>query len=145
MRQLAIFCAVCALAFSSSDASGLARRHVEWWGKITGQNGSQIDGTVSMLASSDETKTEVNVQVKGARSGTVLRWRVRAGTCKKPGRIFGHAAWYTPLVANAGGLAKGLAYIPLPVPDAGDFFITIHESAAKMSRMVACANMGLED
>lgn len=145
MKRLAICAAVCAFVVGSSNLSSLTRLHLEWWGKIKGQNGSHIDGMVTMLANGDESKTQVDVVLKGDKPGASHPWSVRTGTCNKPGQIFGKAEWYKPLVADADGKSKSLTDIPLPVPDSGDFFITIHESSAKMRTIAACANMGLGD
>ncbi len=133
------------LVVTSSLASGAVRRHVAWDGMVLGINGSKIRGEVEMVAGKVAGTTAVEVSYARDAAGTVRPWHVHVGSCAKGGPVLGAASAYPALRADAKGAAEGKATLRLVLPDSGSFYVNIHESAAAMSKIVACGDLLLEE
>lgn len=133
------------LVLSSSLAYGLARRHVAWDGMVMGKSGSKIRGVIAMEARKTAGTTSAVVKYTGDIAGATRPWHVHIGSCAKAGAVFGAATAYTPLRVNAKGAAEGQATLRMVLPDSGDFYVNIHESATNMGKIVACGDLLLEE
>ena len=133
------------LALSATAANGAVRRHVAWDGMVMGIGGSKIRGEAEMVAGKRVGTTAVEVTYARDASGAVRPWHVHVGSCAKGGPVLGAASAYPVLRVNSKGAAEGKATLRLVLPDSGSFYVNIHESAAAMSKIVACGDLRLEE
>lgn len=133
------------LGLSSSLAYGLVRRHVAWDGMVMGKNGSKIRGVIAMEAGKTVGTTSAVVKYAGDIAGAVRPWHVHVGSCAKGGAVLGAATAYTPLIVNTKGAAEGNSVLRLALPDSGEYYVNIHESAANMGKIVACGDLLLAE
>jgi len=133
------------MAMSSAEATRAVRRHVAWDGVVQGLGGSKIRGEVEMVAGKVAGTTAVEVTYARDAAGAVRPWHVHVGSCAKGGPVLGAASAYRALRVDGKGAAKGEATLRLVLPDSGSFYVNIHESAAAMTRIVACGDLMLEE
>jgi superoxide dismutase, Cu-Zn family len=140
-RLLKTVPAACVLiALSSSLATALGR-HLAYDGMVMGVGGSKIRGEIAMERGSKPRTTVATVEYKGDVAGSKRPWHVHVGTCAKGGPVLGNPAAYTPLTVSATGTAKGKATLAITIPDTGDYYVNIHESATAMGKIVACGDL----
>jgi hypothetical protein len=132
--------ALLVLSASSSLAFGLVL-HDAWEGMVMGKDGSKIRGAIGMEKGSKPKSTMVTVDYKGDVAGSTRPWHVHIGSCVTGGPVFGDAKAYTPLKVGADGTTKGKTTLLVPLPDSGDYYVNIHESAATMGKIVACGDL----
>jgi Cu-Zn family superoxide dismutase len=133
------------LAVTASLASGAVRRHVAWDGMVLGVGGSKIRGDVEMVAGKVSGTTAIEVTYARDAAGAVRPWHVHVGSCAKGGPVLGSASAYPVLKVDAKGAAEGKATLRLALPESGSYYVNIHESAAAMSKVVACGDLLLEE
>ena len=121
------------------------RRHVAWDGMVLGVGGSKIRGEVEMVAGKVAGTTAVEVSYARDAAGAIRPWHVHVGSCAKGGPVLGAASAYPVLRVDAKGAAEGTATLRLALPDSGSYYVNIHESAASMSKIVACGDLLLEE
>jgi hypothetical protein len=108
---------------------------------VMGKDGSKIRGDIEMEKGKAPKRTSVSVDYKGDVAGATRPWHVHVGSCAKPGPVLGDAKAYTPLTVSAAGAAKGKATLAMAMPEDGSYYVNIHESAANMSKIVACGDL----
>ena len=133
------------LVFSSSLAYALVRRHVAWDGMVTGKGGSKIRGVIAMEGGKAVGTTSAVVKYAGDVGGVTRAWHVHVGSCAKGGAVLGAATAYAPLRVNAKGAAEGVAILRLALPDSGEYYVNIHESASNMGKIIACGDLLLAE
>jgi hypothetical protein len=133
------------LVAGSSLASSAERRHVAWDGMVLGVGGSKIRGEVEMVAGKTPGTTAIEVTYARDAAGAVRPWHVHVGSCAKGGPVLGAASAYPVLRVDRKGAAEGKATLRLALPDSGNYYVNIHESAAAMSKIVACGDLLLEE
>lgn len=139
MRALPRF-ATLALLVATSSASALVL-HDAWEGMVMGKDGSKIRGDIEMEKGKAPKTTVASVDYKNDVAGAVRPWHVHVGSCAKPGPVLGDPKAYTPLTVTAQGTAKGKATLSMTMPEDGSYYVNIHESAANMSKIVACGDL----
>ena len=144
MKGRALIAAVRLLMLSPA-ALGLVRPHTEYAAVLRKNGSTPVLGVATMEASPDNKATLIMVQFKGEKAGTVHPWSVHIGNCAKPGKIWGDSASYLPVTADDKGFSKRKIEIALPLPDTGDFYISIQEPAGKPGKVFACVDFYLED
>ena len=133
------------LTITSSLAGGAGWPHVAWYALVLGTNGSKIRGDLEMLDGKEAGTTAIEVTYGRDVAGAVRPWHVHVGSCAKGGPVLGAASAYPVLRVDAKGAAEGKATLRLALPDSGNYYVDIHESAAAMSRIVACGDLLLEE
>jgi hypothetical protein len=133
------------LAITASLASGAVRRHVAWDGMVLGVGGSKIRGDVEMVTGKVSGTTAIEVTYARDAAGAIRPWHVHVGSCAKGGPVLGAASAYPVLRVDRKGAAEGKATLRLALPDSGNYYVNIHESAAAMSKVVACGDLLLEE
>ena len=129
-----------AIALTSSVAFGLVA-HGHWAGTISGKDGMKITGTAMMMDAKEAGSTEVTVQLKGDDAGIVRPWHIHTGSCEKGGGVWGGGKSYTPITVDDKGNGMSKAMIAAMPADTGHYYVNIHESAANMSKIVACGDL----
>ncbi len=133
-------CIATALALTSSIA--LARTvQSHWMGAIKGKDGAATTGMAMMMAGKSATTTEVSVDLKGETAGVTRPWHIHTGSCAKGGGVFGGGRSYTPITIDEKGAGSSTATLAVALPDTGSYYVNIHESAANMSKIVACGDL----
>jgi superoxide dismutase, Cu-Zn family len=134
------------LAVLSSTAFALTR-HVEFSVIIVGVSGSNIRGSglVTPSEKANEARTAVTIKFEKDVAGAERPWHIHHGTCAKPGIIVGGARIYPAIKVDAKGAGNAKLTLPIVLPDTGVFYVSVHESAKNMSKVVACGDMTLED
>ncbi len=120
-------------------------RHVAWDGLVVGRGGSRIRAEVSMEGGKTPGTTTVQMSLKGDVPGVARPWHVHVGSCSKAGGVFGTAAAFPPITASAAGTGESQATLRISLPESGSYYVNIHESAAKMSSVIACGDLFLEE
>lgn len=139
MRTRSAF-SLLALVLVSSSASAMML-HDAWEGMVMGKDGSKIRGEIEMEKGKAPKTTVASVDYKNDVAGAVRPWHVHVGSCAKPGPVLGDAKAYTPLTVTAAGTAKSTATLAIVMPEDGSYYVNIHESAANMSKIVACGDL----
>ncbi len=130
---------------SSSLAAALARRHDAWDGMVLGVRGSKIRGVIALVGGKTVGTTQAEVSYKGDVAGVTRPWHVHVGSCARGGAVLGGAKAYSLLRVTAQGTAEGKATLRVPLPDSGSYYVSIHESAASLSKIIACGDFVLAE
>ena len=144
MRRSTTVLAMFVFCTGSSALFGLTLRHLEYSATIRDAK-LRVIGFATIVPSPDNSASEVTVQLKGDKVGTVRPWRVRSGTCAKPGNIWGKPDAYKSLTANKAGVSRRKAEIAMQLPDTGDYHISIQMPTSKSDKVFACSDFYLED
>ena len=130
---------VAALSLSATVAFAMGQTH--WMGTVAGTNGAKTTGSAMMMAGKAAGTTEVTVELKGEAASVTRPWHVHMGSCAKAGTPFGGARNYTPLTIDDKGNGKSVVTLAVALPDSGSYYVSIHESTANMSNVVACGDL----
>lgn len=133
------------LTLTASLAAATVTRHIAWDAVVAGKDGSKIRGPAEMGAGKVEGTTNVEVQYTGDTPGATRPWHVHVGSCAKGGAILGSAKAYPSLTVDAKGAVKGKATLSVALPEAGNYYVNIHESPTNMGKIVACGDLMLAD
>jgi hypothetical protein len=102
----------------------------------------QIRGTGWMgVKEKDTTQTQAHVAIENAAPGARHPWHVHIGQCGNDQGILGPADKYPVLKVGGDGRAQADAYLPVPVPRQGQYFVNVHASPTNMGTIVACGNL----
>jgi len=147
MKRSSVFAACLLLAAASSITSARTRRHVEFSVTIAGLSGSKIRGSGLITPSEKPTVAKTVVALKFDRdiAGAERPWHIHHGTCAKSGAILGGASIYPAIKVDAKGTGSAKLTLPIVFPDTGVFYLSVHESAKQMSKVVACGDLVLEE
>lgn len=145
MHRRSIAGALMLLVLTSTLAYAAVLRHVAWDGMVQGRDGSKIRGLIEMAGGKVSGTTAVSVNYKGDTPGAVRPWHVHVGSCRQGGPVLGKAQAYPVLTVKPDGSAEAKGTLQLALPDSGNFYVNIHESATKMGTIVACGDLLLED
>ncbi|WP_411280260.1 hypothetical protein [Gemmatimonas sp.] len=145
VKQITLAAGALLMAVSPTPANGAVRRHIAWDGVVQGLGGSKIRGEIEMVAGKATGTTAVEVTYARDAAGAVRPWHVHVGSCAKGGPVLGAASAYRALRVDGKGAAKSKATLRLVLPDSGSFYVNVHESAAAMSKIVACGDLLLEE
>ena len=131
-----------AAALTLTSSIALARTvQAHWMGAITGKDGAKTTGTAMMMAGKSANSTEVSVDIKGETAGVTRPWHIHSGSCAKGGGVFGGGRAYTPISIDEKGSGSSSATLAVALPDTGSYYVNVHESAANMSKIVACGDL----
>lgn len=133
--------AALALVVSTASLATALGRHDAWEGMVLGSAGSKIRGDVAMSRGAAPKATIVSISYKQDVAGALRPWHVHVGSCAKPGPVLGDPSAYAALKVAPDGTTKGKATLALAWPSDGDFYVSIHESAANMRTIVACGDL----
>jgi hypothetical protein len=115
-----------------------------WIGTAIAVNGGAMRGDLEMFADKAPNTTFVEMAQRNDTPGAVRMWRVRHGTCAKPGTVFGDSTAYPIIRIGKDGEGVGTVTLRLALPDTGGFHVTVAASPRE-SRRVACGDLVLED
>jgi hypothetical protein len=102
----------------------------------------QVTGTAWMgYREKDSSQTQAHVSIDNAPPGGRHPWHVHRGRCGSDQGIFGPADAYPLLKVGGKGHAEADAYLPVPMPREGQYFVNVHASPTNMGTIVACGNM----
>ncbi len=131
---------ITALAVTSSIAFALGSQ-VHWMGAVKGNDGAATTGMAMMMSGKEAGTTEVTVELKGETPSVVRPWHIHVGSCAKGGGVFGGGRSYTPISVDEKGTGSSKATLAVALPDTGSYYVNVHESAANMSKIVACGDL----
>lgn len=115
-----------------------------WVGTAIAENGSSMRGDLEMFAGKAPNTTFVELAQRNDTPGAMRSWRVRYGTCAKPGMAFGDSATYPVIRIGKDGKGVGTVTLRLALPDTGGFHVAVAASP-RDGRRVACGDLVLED
>ncbi|MFN8800901.1 MAG: hypothetical protein ACK6DR_02895 [Gemmatimonas sp.] len=118
--------------------------HEVWAGTAMATDGSAMRGDLEMFAGKAPGTTFVELAQRNDAPGARRTWRVRHGTCAKPGMVFGDSAAYPVIRIGTEGKGIGSVTLRLAMPDTGDFHVAVAASP-RDARRVACGDLVLED
>jgi hypothetical protein len=102
----------------------------------------QIRGTAWMgYKEKDSTQTQAHVSIENAAPGGRHPWHVHMGQCGRDQGILGPADKYPALKVGGNGRAEADAYLPIPLPHQGQYFVNVHASPTNVGTIVACGNL----
>ncbi len=120
--------------------------HFAWLSDLSSRNGSHVKGSLEMYGGASKDSTIIELELKGDRPRSLRAWSVGRGTCSAPSQeTLGKRVSYPALRIASNGTVKIEARLAVVLPDSGDFFVGVYESAAAKSRLLACGNLYLED
>lgn len=106
---------------------------------ITGATTVTLGGRASMMPGSTSTETRAMLSVFGAAPGSTHAWHIHLGSCGNDRGIIGSPELYAPVVAGNDGRGDVTMTLPFTTPNAGEFYVDVHDSQSSASRVVACA------
>jgi hypothetical protein len=118
--------------------------HEVWVGTAMPTGGGGMRGDLEMFAGKLPNTTYVELAQRNDVPGAVRTWRVRLGTCAKPGMVLGDSSAYPVIRIGNDGKGVGAVTLRLTLPDTGGFLVAIAASP-RDSRRVACGDLVLED
>lgn len=145
MKRTSVLMATTFIGAMASTAFAVTTPHVAWEGLLLGKDGSKIRGPVTMEAGMADGTTQITVNYKDDVAGAVRPWHVHVGSCEKSGPVFADRSAYTPLSVKSDGTAASKSTQKIALPESGEYYVNIHESASNMGKIVACGNLLLED
>jgi hypothetical protein len=145
MRSRSVIAGALAIALTATAASALTAYAPMWMGSISGKDGAAITGSASMKAGADGKSTVVDVELKGDAANIARPWHIHIGSCAASGGVFGGGRSYTPIAVDGTGTGKSSATLAVTLPDTGKYYVNIHDSAANMSKIVACGDLMKHD
>lgn len=102
----------------------------------------QVKGTGWMAGVEDDTmETLASVSIQNAVPGGVHPWHIHLGQCGNDRGILGPADEYEPLEVGGNGQAESTVELPIAVPIAGQYFVSVHASRNNMGTIIACGNL----
>ena len=102
----------------------------------------QVRGTGWMgYKEKDSTQTHAQVSIENAASGSRYPWHVHIGQCGNDQGILGPADKYPVLKVGGNGRADADAFLPVPLPHQGQYFVNVHAAPTNMGTIVACGNL----
>ena len=108
-------------------------------GAITGATTVALGGRGSMMRGSSSVETRAMLSLFGAAPGSTHAWHIHLGSCGNDRGILGSPELYTPIVAGTDGRGDVNVTLPFTTPNAGEFYIDVHDSPSSASGIVACA------
>jgi hypothetical protein len=108
---------------------------------ITGAATVTLGGRGSMMRGSSSVETRAMLSLFGAAPGSTHAWHMHLGSCGNDRGILGSPELYTPVVVGNDGRGDITVTLPFTTPNAGEFYIDVHDSQSSASRIVACASL----
>jgi superoxide dismutase, Cu-Zn family len=125
--------ALLTLSVSPATAHGATR----WRAELLPPNGSiGPRGTVVIEPSRVPNHTRVRVVISGDKPGAKRPWHVHAGQCGEQAPIVGPEDVYARIRINGRGNGVAVIDLPVPFPQSGELFVSVHESAKAMESIV---------
>ncbi|HEY7985144.1 MAG TPA: hypothetical protein VID73_13290 [Ktedonobacterales bacterium] len=97
-------------------------------------NGSGINGTASIVPSSDGKATSITVELNGLRTGQIYSATVNSGNCLGT-RLF----LLNGVTGDPSG--QGTSSTTVPAPPNASWFVAVHASASGAAPLVACGQV----
>lgn len=106
------------------------------------QGAIQVTGTAWVgRRDKDTSQTQVHVEIANALPGGRYPWHVHIGQCGTDQGILGDLASFPVLKVGGNGTAKADAYLKMPTPRAGQYYVDVHAAPTNLQTLVACGNM----
>jgi hypothetical protein len=106
---------------------------------ITGATTVTLGGRGRMMPGSTSTETHAMLSIFGAAPGSTHAWHIHLGACGNDRGIIGSPELYAPVVVANDGRGDVTVTLPFTTPNAGEFYVDVHETQSSASRIVACA------
>jgi hypothetical protein len=106
---------------------------------ITGATTVTLGGRGSMMRGSTSAETRAMLSIFGAPPGSTHAWHIHLGSCGNDRGIIGSPELYAPVVVGTDGRGDVTVTLPFTTPNAGEFYVDVHDSPSSASRIVACA------
>jgi hypothetical protein len=126
---------------STADANANARWNGTLASPLSLLGAVQMKGSASMTPGSNISRTAVSLSLSNASPGGVHPWQVHRGQCGADDGVFGPADAYHAIKIDDQGRASASATLPLSMPTAGLYFVSVGASAANAETIVACGNL----
>ena len=126
---------------SSGDVNANARWNGTLVSPLSLAGAVQMKGSASMTPGSNISKTDVTMSLSNASPGGVHPWQVHRGQCGADDGVFGPADAYRAIKIDDQGRASASATLPLSMPTAGLYYVSVGASAANAETIVACGNL----
>ncbi len=103
---------------------------------VTGPHGSVV-----VEPGKQPNHTVVRVVISGDTPGALRPWHLHRGHLGDSSPIVGPEQSYARIRINARGNGVAVIDLPIPFPDTGDLFVSVHESLKAMGTIVTCAQL----
>jgi len=106
------------------------------------QGAIQVTGSAWMARrEKDTSQTQVHIELANAAPGGRHPWHVHMGQCGSDQGVVGTPDGYPVLKVGGDGKAKADAYLKIPTPRAGQYYVDVHAAATNLQTLMACGNM----
>ena len=132
------------LSLTTAPLSARAMTHAiaRWSADLAPPNGAVgPHGSVVVEPGRQPNHTRVRVVISGDTPGAVRPWHLHSGVCGESSPIVGPELAYAKIRINARGNGVAVIDLPIPFPEAGALFVTVHESVKAMETIVTCGQL----
>jgi Cu/Zn superoxide dismutase len=111
----------------------------KWTAILQPSSDSILTGTAVVEEVNPDTLS-AQIQLSGAKPGSVVSWHIHRGSCTDKGMILGAEGAYPELKAGGDGKATGGVTLAGALPPQGEYSIAVHKSSADMT-VVSCGSL----
>lgn len=142
MPGISAILALLSLITAPQSARAMVHAVARWSAELAPPHGSiGPHGTVVLERGRRPNETRVRVVISGDTPGARRPWHLHAGICGEAAPIVGPAQAYPQIRINARGNGVVVIDLPIPFPESGDLFVSVHASAKTMERIVTCGQL----
>jgi hypothetical protein len=114
-----------------------------WTAALSAPSG-RMSGTATLSPGVTYRETLASITLSGAAPGALHAWYVQLGECGHDRGILAGLQPYAPVRIDAEGAGSSTVTLPFTVPTNGHFFVSVRQSDAAISSVVACGNLTKE-
>jgi hypothetical protein len=114
---------------------------LETWTAMLSAPSTGMGGTATLSPGVTYRETSASITLSGATPGAVHAWYVQLGECGHDRGILAGPQAYAPVRVDREGAGRSTVTLPFTVPTNGHFFVSVRQSDAESSPVVACGNL----
>ncbi|MEP6691812.1 MAG: hypothetical protein ABJD07_11695 [Gemmatimonadaceae bacterium] len=103
-------------------------------------NSTTTTGTAIVTPGDSLGQTKIVVRLSNGVAG-LYSWHMHLGTCNHDLGVLGPSLAYPPIAVGPDGTGAASAIVPSGTPNAGNYFVDVHQSAPSVRAIIACGNL----
>jgi hypothetical protein len=134
--------ALLSLTSAPTTAGAMVHALAKWSAELAPPNGAiGPHGSVVLEQGRRPNSTRVRIVISGDTPGALRPWHLHTGLCGEQGPILGPEQSYARIRINARGNGVAVIELPIPFPETGAMFVSVHESLKAMDHIVTCGQL----